>query len=567
MESIRYKLKLKLIAIITYIGVTFLLVYFTYFPFIINALLSNIIIVITTFVIISSIIYGSFLIKKKIDLLYLLPQSLYLTFIARAIPNLRLENPPLNDPYYYFVATENIINTGTLTPTFNWWYDNVGVLLHWPIINIFTTIIVYITNLNPILFVRYQEPLLGILFFTSVFLLANVVTKNYSISFLAALFASFCDIIIFYQSEYHPQGLSFIFFTLIIYLLIKSISSKFYNFFSLLMLIAIVFTFSHYFTSILISMILMLYIILLTIFYMLSKFKKFPKDFRIFINDIGINYRYCIILISIPIFYHIIVYNRFIIIALGMVNTNPIPNAAILPLTTNTIPFITSFLSSFKWGLFILSIISIIYILIDKNTNHFRLAVLTICVVIAGILGNYIITSPLDRIIALYTPFAAIFASITLFRFNSQWFTTSNKNIKLILSVLIASLIIIAAFFNSQTPAYFFKDSEINTYYWYSNDLSSIDLYSNTGAWINSYVPNDKTYLTEFDTLMVAFYYGKKPLEDIKLISSSNIGDLKNIYFIVNPKLPYKYWDNIDTKFNFIDHNNLIYTNGILSII
>lgn len=169
------------------------------------------------------------------------------------------------------------------------------------------------------------------------------------------------------------------------------------------------------------------------------------------------------------------------------------------------VPLLISILRLSKWGLFILAIISILWIIKTKNMNEFRLAVLFICTVFAGAIEYYVIALVLDRIIGFYIPVAAVFGSLTLFRFRDEWFRDIQKNKKVILAVLISSILITCGFFNSQTLAYFFQDSEINTYYWYSNRLPKMDEYKIAGEWTGKYILQDSTIGVEFDTRAILF--------------------------------------------------------------
>ena len=215
--------ELKLIAIITYLLLALLAMYFKYFPNIITSAITNFFIIILIFTLISFLVYGAFLIKKNNDIYFLLPQSLIFTFIARAVPNLRLSYPPLHDPYYHFVSTLNVIEYGTLRPILGWWYSGIDTQLHWPDMHLITTALVELTNIDVMQFFRFQEPFLGIVFFMAVFLLTKTITNNNGVALLAGLFASISDVIIFYQSEYHPQGISIVYFVLLLYAFAKAL--------------------------------------------------------------------------------------------------------------------------------------------------------------------------------------------------------------------------------------------------------------------------------------------------------------------------------------------------------
>ena len=76
---------LRVIATITYLLLILIAAYFKYFPTIINSEITNILILFLVFILTSLLVYGSFIIQKSTDVYFLLPQSLIITFIVRAI--------------------------------------------------------------------------------------------------------------------------------------------------------------------------------------------------------------------------------------------------------------------------------------------------------------------------------------------------------------------------------------------------------------------------------------------------------------------------------------------------
>ncbi len=561
-----YKRRLTIIAIITYLLLIPLATYFKYFPTIINSEVNNIFIFLLVFLLTLLLVYGAFIIKKYNDVYLLLPQSLIFVFIARALPNLRLSYPPLHDPYYHFVCTLNVIKYGTLKPVLDWWYYGVNTQLHWPDMHLLTTALVRITDIDVMQIFRFQEPLMGIIFFLAVFVLAKTVTKNNGIAILSALFASLSGIMIFYQSEYHPQGLAVILLILLLYAFIKSRLMNDIHFRYVAFIFCIAFTLSHYFTPLFLALIFSGYILSTWIVRFLPLFSSIKNRFHEVIKNTELDYSFLLIVIVSSLVYHFIVYSEPVKNFIHSITTQ-------LPLFAHLIgqpgaPLLTSILRGSKWGLFILAMVSVIWILKTKNINEFRLAVFFACIVLAGVVGNYIIVLPLDRLVGFYTIFTAVFASLTLFRFKNKWFGGIQKNRKVILVTLVASLLIVCGFFNSQTPAYFFKDSGMNTYYWYSNELSSMDKYGITGSWIRNYTSNDSIYVTQFDTLVLPFYYAERPLNNIRV---NRYVSMKTIiytpgYAILNPSKPDFYSQGTFNQKEYLKSTNIIYTNGVIVI-
>jgi len=148
--------------------------------------------------------------------------------------------------------------------------------------------------------------------------------------------------------------------------------------------------------------------------------------------------------------YHIAFYDSAFSEFVSAVGTTPVISASLISLNRPDIPLITSVFSSLKWGLFLLALVSIIWIYWSKNRQEFRLGMLIICFFLAGAVGNFLVASPLDRIIAFYTPIAAIFAALTVFRVTELWFMDRTKIGKGVIIAIFASLLMTAGVFNSQ---------------------------------------------------------------------------------------------------------------------
>ena len=550
--------RLKVIAIITYSLLALLAIHFKYFPTIINTVITNFYIFMLVFTLTLLLVYGALLIKKNNDVYFLLPQSLIFTFIARAVPNLRLSYPPLHDPYYHFVCTLNVIEYGTLRPILDWWYWGVNTQLHWPNMHLITTALVKSTNIDVMQFFRFQEAFMGMIFFLAVFLLTKTVTNNNGVALLAGLFASISDVIIFYQSEYHPQGISIVYFVLLLYAFAKSrqVIDVRYRYISLIF--GAVFITSHYFTPLFLALIFSSYIAIISMTRIFSSFNAIWNKYGNMFEDVSSDNFYFLIVIIASLSYHFFVYcgplKTFIEMA-----SEPTLETHLISVGQTSVPLLSSILSSFKWGIFVLAVISILFIFKTKNTNEFRLGVITVCIICAGVVGNYVVASPLDRIIGFYVPFAAIFASLTLFRFKGEWFKGIHKNRKIIVAVLIASIIMTAGFFNSQTPAYFFKDSDVDPFYWYSNRLPSMDEYKVAGKWFGINTPLNSVVGIDFDTRIVPFYYGKRSYESVIWRAIKHSDE----YIMVNPNIPYQNYDLFQKRYFYSDLNTIYYNGEI----
>lgn len=548
--------KLLTTAATSYLLLSLITIYFKYFPIIINPAISNILISLLIFTFIFILIYGSCFIRGNLDVYFFLPQSLIFCFIARAIPNIRLSYPPLHDPYFHYVCTSNILFIGSLEPVFSWWYGMLNRQLHWPAMHLNTVALVDIANINLMQIFRFQEPIMGIIFFLAMFCLAKTVSKNDTVALWAGLFTCINDITIFYQSEYHPQGISMVYFLLIIYVFIKSRQFSGMSYRYILLIFSLIFMLSHYFTPLFLSIILSSYVFVKIIFSATSKLNLFNKS----LPDIPLEYNCLLIIILMSVSYHIFVYTPVIEGFMNTIGSNPTLNTNLIKLGVKTVPLLTSILASSKWLMFFLAVISLLWIFRTKNKLEFRLGLLLFCIIFSGIIGNYVIVSPLDRIISYYVPFAAFFASLTVYRFKNEWFDFINQNRKAICCASVTALILTMSFFNAYQPSFYFQDSKIDTYYWYSNRLPKMDEYVAGGSWFGIYkFSNFCSVGTEFDTRTIPFYYGKHPDKKIQLLSGKNVDPYLKDYIMVNPQIPYNYKNN--KKQEFEKNMDVIYCN------
>ena len=536
------KLLIKFISIIEYLLLCSIILYFNYPFVVINSKFDDILIISIVTIFVLLLIYSIIFIKRS-DIHYILPQILIFSFVVRAIPNFRLSYPPLHDPYFYFVTSLNIMDNGTLEPIYNWWYSIIDMQLKWPVIQLLTTVLYQISAIDSLNLLRFQEPAIGSLTFLVVYILTKFVTNDYKIAFIAALLASFNDILIFYQSEYHPQGLAIIIFIFIIFAYLKLNHDVRYRL--IFIIFAISFIFVHHFSSLFIVLIFGLY---LTIIYVLNQIKLIRNKFELSANDkLSLS-----IVILTGFMYHI--FNITFVTLIGKITL--ISNYSLI-LSNSDVPLLTFILSSTKWIMFVLTFVSIIYIYKTKNMNEIQIASILICVLFAGVVGSTITLFPLDRIIGFYVPLASIFAALTLFRF--MRYRMANK----LVCIFLITILIVSGIFNSQIPAIFFKSSDINTFYWYSNKLPIMAEYKSAGEWIGKDTLKESIYATEFDSRISPFFYGNVSNENIYYLPDLTVQKIKNSridFIIFNSGLPYKtnpntYFGNIDAIYHSGDVN------------
>ena len=493
-------------SIVAYFLLTVYAVYFKFFPVIFSPIISNIFLLGVLAILLGILVIQPFLVKMKSELYCVLPQYLIFAFVTRAIPTLRLTYQPLEDPYYYFISTLNVANFGTLEPFLSWWYGLTQQQLSWPDLHIIGSSLMTFTGIQSIEILRYVLPGMGAVFFLGVFLLAKEITNNVSVALLAGLFASTSDSVLFYQSEYHPQGIAFIYFVFFLVLIIRYFSTPSLVNGSLMIVYALVFSLSHHFSSVFFGM--------LSVFFLLS-FWIFQSFFSRYINfNDSKQYNYYILpwtIIAILMFFsHIFKYPAFLKVVSSAMMNEIVPIRALITYGP-TVPLQATILNSLKYLLLGLAIISILYIFKSKNKKEFFCFIILIGILIAGAIGTFIAFIPVDRLIGFYVPFAALFASLTLYRFHDVWLSKWRTKYKKIIIVVISLMILIAGPLNFFGPALIFHDSPKDPYYWHCNDYSGFSSYGVPGDWIKKYISQQSTFSSYNDTFMIPYFYGQIP--------------------------------------------------------
>lgn len=539
-----------------------MVIYFGSYPLIINATVTNTLLFFIIFVFLFLLLYFVFINKKNSeDLIWILPASIIFIFIVRAIPNLLLMNPPLHDSYYYYVTTLNVFQYGTLDPVLKSWYPEIVQQLNWPALSLFTSFLSNSTNIDLFNISKFVVPFLGILYFGVIFIFAKTVSNDNRISFLTAILTITNNAVIYYQSEFHPQALASLILILMFFFYIKFKQSENGMIYGILMIsMILVFLTCHHFSSIFISLIAILYILFII---SLNVFKNRNKQIESVYSDLSKDFNLWIMIGVSTITYHVFVYFGFI-------------SALVIPLTENSpeftflmagssVPLYVTICNSTKYILLLLTIPAMYLILKTPNKylKEFRVFAFFICFLAAGLISSVSINIPIDRIIYYALPFLAFLASFTVIKLYDSSLKNlfkikklNSKGIRLFI-ILILTIPMVGGFFGAQTPAYYFKETDSNTYYWYSNDPTIVNRFVSVGNWLHDYSNKKKYYATEFDTRSLVFYFAK-----VNRLSyyQKGIPDIFKGYVVVSPYLPHKYTDFNKTE--YLDSIDLYYDDG-----
>jgi len=486
-----------------------------------------------------------------------------LSFLTRALPHIRLSLPFLHDSYFYAIGAQDILASGTLTPVLSWWYPQIGANLHWPIMPLITVDVARVTGIDPFWLIRFQEPFLGAFTGLAVFLVARLGTSRNDMSLIAALLASSSDLVVYYQSEYHPQGLVIVFLIFFLFTYLKSRTSAGLGprlgslvFVAVLVLV-------HHFSSILIAILAVGFVLLAPL---LARDRSKPigtlSRRQIAAQDSNL---WLLVAVSI-IAYNILV---FFSPAAGFIRLlqETQPNSTVVTAGTG-VPIPATILNGLKWAILLLAIYGFVCVRREIGPPLRRLAILLALLLVGGVTANFVIGGPTDRLIAFYAPLASIFAALGgrhLMKGKAQ----KKRGFSTIAATAVLVVIVAGGLLNVALPAYYFHTATENPYYWASDRLSSATVYEPTGKWLSKYTANGSVYVTEFDTWMVPFFFAGRPVDDVRYVKT-DLGTPQDFlgegFIVMNPTISYYYQGVLFNKTTYLDNSNVWYANGELVV-
>lgn len=537
--------------------------YFRFFPTIINPVISDTLIVSVIFLLLLSLIIGSFMVKHLKELILIMPQCLLICFLARCIRSLRLSYPALWDPYAFYVTFLNIHDYGTLEPVYNYWYPVEG-LINWPSMLIITEYLSNISGIDTLWLFRYQQPILGMILFLGIFLLAYMVSRNYGVALLSALISSLSSHVIFYQSEYHYQGYAFIIFVFLLISLMKLFNSRNVRLYRVLVVIfTLACTFSHYYSSLFVLFILGLSFCFV---HLISIFNKVCPNIRL--NLIKVNQQnnaFLLLLILLIIGYHLFVFPEHIQSYVQMISTANPYHAPVIS-AASSIPFPTNIIHNIRFIILLLGFVSILYTIKTKKNEELILAIICTILISLGAFGNTLFYLEVGRIVAFYELLIGIFVALTLFRLRDIWLKPLDKQrtVTTLICIIIAGIITITFFGGHYVPAYYFKSLDQNSYYWCNNNLPDMQKYENGGLWINRYTPENSLILTDGTSYFIhsaIFFWGQVPQDRIMGLNYNRLNLREDTFTASNIK-----GDPISRNKQLIKQTSKTYFNGEFKI-
>ena len=546
-----------------YILTALLLLYFFYFPSLGTPLFSDILIVLGVLVLLSSLVYAAIKARRSSEVSLVLLATVLFSILASLIPHLRLTYPYKHDCYFYFISFLNILEHGTLQPMLGWWYGLVDVHLQWPVMYLLGSMTAQVTAIDSISFLRFQQPLTGVISALAVFALAREVTRNNTIALLSVLFALASDVVIARHSQYHPQGLALTFFVLFLYFCLKSRSIRGLSYNALALVVLAAFLLTHHFSSIFVAL---LAIGAIGLNHLVSIFPPWIGRITRVAREIRADYSVWMIVAVAGIAYHLMIPSpvlpHFILSAIEAQPDAP------LWLVGGDVPILVTLLNSSKWGILFVAGISILRVLRTPKPHELRLLVLLVCTLLAGVVSHFIIGGPSGRVILFYTPLVSVFAAMTIGQlYVCQKISIRRTQVTKVIIILISAVLLAAGFFNAHwMPALYFKSSEPNVHFYFSNVLSSVNKYGYTGEWIKRHTPQDSRYIVKWDTWILPFFFAERPMGNIQRVESVQQAHKLDGFVLVNPDIPDYFDGKHFDKERFLDFIDILYTNGVIRV-
>ena len=529
-------------AIASYILLTLLILYYRFDSIIINPSISDVFVVGAFSCLVLLIVYCSLHISRLSEALVFMPLIISLVFFVRVLPNIVLDYPPLQDPYYYIICSHNVLTFGTIQSNVGWWYPQSSMELNWPVLHILTAQLSSITGLDLLFFLRFLMPFIGVIFFLGVFVFSYRLFKNYGASLLAGLITSLSASTIFYQSEFHPQGLALTFFVFILICFFYTRRQKSLPFVAISLVFVGAFTLSHHFSTLFLALICIAFIAIA----ILAGRLFLMKWFGFLLSDITF---LLILVVAIIGFYAYSDPGLLVFFASWSFESGPVSSiASAQPVE----PLITVLLNLTQWIPIAAVVIAAPFILFYKKVELIRALILLFIIFIVGGLSMVLFFMPTDRMLALSLPLIGAICSIILFVLIKG--TASNrvlfrlikrstaKRVVLVVTIIAISLAMVAGIFGSQTPAYFFKTSEPNSYYWYDNTPPSAIDTAASGTWSSSHIVQNSTFGVTFSTWAIPFYYGNFPYYNVNptFTGSDNVTESQHSdYYVIDKNVHY----------------------------
>jgi hypothetical protein len=426
--------------------------------------------------------------------------SSFVVVFSRSIPVYSADFLTTPDSFYYALADRNVYDFGTIVPHAGAQPSLTESILNWPVYHVSVASFAHISGLPILECERIFPLLLGLITFLTVLALFKRIVRSEKLALIAALVGCSGGVVAFYQAESVQQGLAFCLMAGL--LLTANLNSGFRT--SLMMiLVFVVLLLSHRFSGLLMTLVIGVWVVL-SLLPGLSR-ARWPEHLNPFRTESGLPGTWILAaLLAIGLTFHVIVFSRFSQEAFLALSTLPPVSAAI----AGSQP-----LNYYKWILVFVALPSIVAVTRCASCRPGRrMLVVLVSFIIAGIVGNYVLFSPLDRIIGLATTVASVFSLATVGIVLMSGKPSSRSSMRrrgilvmiLVLLLCLSSTMSIFSSYASQ-PNLYTPESAAGTLP--SPWCSRMNQYSAAGTFLNETGIEGQQYFCDSFTYITLFYF------------------------------------------------------------
>ncbi|ADE05119.1 hypothetical protein JK354_19685 [Haloferax volcanii] len=547
-----------------------LVVYFRYFPTIISDIVSDSIVLFSLLCLFVMIIVGSVLDQGVFRYLSIL-LAVLLVFFARSIRYIRTPFPMLWDPYTHMAAATNILRTNQILPATPEWTTVLYKTSFWPMLYTLSAEITRITSIDTQIVHNYLLPFTGVVFFLVIYIFSRRIAGLGYYSLVGALVSSFASNVIFYQSEFHPQGFSLLFLAMFLYFYSLN-SDQPQPRLKLLEAVTLVgFLFSHYFSPLFLSMVGAGAVCLLILRTSLGQYFGMRS-----INSSNlVRYEPLLLLGVVILFYHLWSPAPHLEYYLQLALTASPDSTS---LTTTDKLFISDMVRRVKWVILAISLPGLAYSIWKGEKSQLIVAAFIFSLLGIGVLGRFGIFLEVGRTVTFYSSIVGVMCALSLKYIHTL---EIDINLPVSLSALISlgiSILLVISFIGGHfVPAYYFHSVDEHEGYYNNNQVASMEQYQPAGYWFKEYSTSEYQAIsdTRSFTGTIPFYWGETPVrpgifpwydgEPSRQVTRwgginyhIDRSSAENRYFFVNV--------NDQTTVSKADRKNGIYANGEISI-
>jgi hypothetical protein len=445
--------------------------------------------------------------------------ALLIGFLVRSLPALVLQHPPLHDTYFYLASLLNVTEANTLDPVYSGWYSQVGQQLNWPVLQLLTAQVASWSGADPIDVALYLPAAFGSLSYFALGLLAYVAFATWRVAALAGVFGGFVDGLLYFQSEYQPQGLALLTVFFFLFLLVASRASPSIRARSLMILVGAALLFTHHGSTLLLPILVgpLLVLPIVARRVLLVARADGTGAWHAVMKVVAGLAEYgsvSVLLIVATIALHLYYYDAIIRFIVASVDPSALFQGGSTVGPSPELWF--SALRATKYVLLAICLLGIWRTLRSPTANPVLLGVLSSSLIAGALISLAAFPGGALRFFAMALPVATIFGAYALVGTNPR---RSRQGRVLQLGALaLGALSVVGGIANAQSPsvAYLFADPPRSAGAWYGGALPRTDLVALAGQWLGKNDTPERIYAVDFSTAMAPFFFGH--ISDTRMI-------------------------------------------------